>query len=134
MTNCTELKCRACPPSEVSLCRSGTARLGVSEVCFSVRTPDRIERSEDGVIVVFEDGDRLPLPGICRVEIDGHAHEALTYAVIPHTGCEAEAWTSAKTLATLFWPSSKVTARYVIEELPMDALRMVRDEPVKRQP
>ena len=81
-------------------------------------TPDRIEEADDGVFVVFEDGDRLHLPGICRVEIDGHAHGALSFAVIPHAGSEAEAWASAQTLATLFWPYPQVTARYVIEQLP----------------
>ena len=93
-----------------------------------MRTPDRVQQSEDGVIVVFNDGDRLPLPGICRVEIEGHAHEALTFAVIPHAGAEVEAWTSAQTLATLFVPCPKVTARYIIEPLSVDALGLC-DEP-----
>ena len=94
-----------------------------------MRTPDRVEPAEDGVIVVFDDGIRLHLPGISRVEIDGHAHEALTLAVIPHEGSEAEAWASAQTLAALFWPYPQVTARFVIEQLPGDALGIVCDEP-----
>ena len=94
-----------------------------------MRTPDRVEQAEDGVIVVFGDGDRLHLPGICRVEIDGHAHEALRFAVIPHAGSEAEAWASAQTLAALFWPNPQVTARFVIEQLPGEVLRIVEDEP-----
>ena len=78
-------------------------------------TPERIDRAEDGVIVVFDDGDRLPLPGISRVEIAGHAHEVLTFAVIPHEGFEADARASVQTLATLFVPYPKVTAQFIIE-------------------